>query len=66
MIAETSMVLDCSVIICAYTDRRWDQLALAYRTAAAQLADHDQLIVVIDHHPRLLEPVPSPSSNGRW
>ena len=50
MIAETTPVLDFSVIICAYTDRRWDQLKLGYQVAAAQLRTDDQLIVVIDHN----------------
>lgn len=58
MIAEAAPVLDgsisCSVIICAYTERRWDQLELAYRTSADQAREGDEVIVVIDHNPDLL------------
>ena len=44
---------DLSVIICAYTDRRWDQLKLGYEVAADQLRTDDQLIIVIDHNENL-------------
>jgi len=50
VIVGTTPVLDCSVIICAYTDRRWDQLELGYAAVAAQLGENDQLIIVIDHN----------------
>ena len=52
MIAQTSPV-SCSVVICAYTDRRWDQLVLGYRVTVSQLRAGDQLIVVIDHNDQL-------------
>ena len=43
----------CSVIICAYTDKRWDLLCKGYHASVAQLHPGDEVIVVIDHNPDL-------------
>jgi glycosyltransferase involved in cell wall biosynthesis len=43
----------CSVIICAYTDKRWDLLCKGYHASVAQLHPGDEVIVVIDHNPEL-------------
>jgi len=43
-----------SVVICAYTERRWDALAEAVTSVAAQTPAPLQTIVVIDHNPALL------------
>ena len=43
-----------SVIICAYTERRWDDLAAAVRSAAAQTLAPLEVIVVSDHNDALL------------
>lgn len=42
-----------SVVICAYTERRWHDLLAAHRSVVEQLGGHDELIVVIDHNDRL-------------
>jgi len=45
------------VIICAYTERRWDDLAAAVRSAIAQTVAPLEVIVVSDHNADLLERV---------
>jgi GT2 family glycosyltransferase len=44
-----------SVIICAYTERRWDDLAAAVRSAVDQSVAPLEVIVVSDHNLELLE-----------
>lgn len=46
---------DFSVIVCAYTDRRWDALVEAVESVLRQSVRARELIVVIDHNPALLE-----------
>jgi GT2 family glycosyltransferase/O-antigen/teichoic acid export membrane protein len=43
-----------TVVICAYTEHRWDSLVDAIRSMRIQRRRPDQLIVVIDHHEELL------------
>ena len=43
-----------TVVICAYTERRWDSLAGAIKSMVDQRRRPDQLIVVIDHNEELL------------
>lgn len=43
-----------SVIICCYTEDRWELLGTAIDSAARQLGPDDELIVVVDHNPALL------------
>ena len=43
-----------SVVVCAYTERRWDVLTQALSAAAAQLGPGDELLLVIDHNDALL------------
>lgn len=40
----------CSVIVCAYTERRWEQIVAGCAAAAVQLREGDQLVLVIDHN----------------
>ncbi len=47
--------LDFTVVICAYTEDRWLELTTALASLRAQTAPARELIVVIDHNPRLLE-----------
>jgi GT2 family glycosyltransferase len=47
--------LDLSVIICAYSDQRWDDLAAAVTSLRRQTTPPGEIIVVIDHNPALLE-----------
>jgi GT2 family glycosyltransferase len=44
-----------SVVICAYSDRRWDALVQAVTSVQAQTRPPEETIVVIDHNPALLE-----------
>ncbi|WP_193046533.1 glycosyltransferase family 2 protein [Mycolicibacterium baixiangningiae] len=51
---EQPTVPKISLIICAYTDRRWPDLVRSVDAATEALADGDQLILVIDHNEVLL------------
>jgi GT2 family glycosyltransferase len=44
-----------SVIICAFTEQRWDELERAVRCVSEQSPAPDEIILVIDHNPQLLE-----------
>lgn len=48
-------VQDISVIICAYTEKRWDQLVAAVNSVKQQTVQPREIIVVIDHNDALLE-----------
>jgi len=50
-------VLDVSVIICAYTDKRWYDLVAAIESIQEQSVPPREIIVVIDHNPSLQERV---------
>lgn len=51
----TASVLDVSVVICAYTEARWDDLVAAVQSLTAQSYRPLEVIVVIDHNPALLQ-----------
>lgn len=44
-----------SVVICAYTERRWAELQAAVASVERQTRPAHELIVVIDHNPALLD-----------
>lgn len=44
-----------SVVICAFTLRRWDDLVRVVGAVAAQSVPVEQTVLVIDHNPELLE-----------
>jgi GT2 family glycosyltransferase len=46
-----------SVVVCAYADRRWDDLVAAVASAAAQTVAPLETVVVVDHNPALLDRV---------
>ncbi len=46
-----------AVIICAYTDHRWQQLVEAIESVQIQSLPANEIIVVIDHNPTLLQRV---------
>jgi len=46
-----------SVIICAYTEDRWNDLFAAVESVQQQILPPDEIIVVIDHNPSLLKRV---------
>ncbi len=45
---------DVSVVICAYTEQRWDELLAAVRSVQGQSLAASEIIVVIDNNPALL------------
>ena len=49
------IVTDASVIICAYTERRWENVLAALESVHAQSVPPAEIILVIDHNERLLE-----------
>jgi GT2 family glycosyltransferase len=48
-------MLKFTVIICAYTEDRWDDLISSVSSVRAQSYPPDQIIIVIDHNRRLLD-----------
>jgi len=44
-----------SVVICAYTERRWDDIVAAVASVRAQTRPPARTILVVDHNPPLLE-----------
>lgn len=48
------MADEISVVICAYTEKRWNELTAAIASAQSQTFAPEEIIVVIDHNPSLL------------
>ena len=55
------MTISTSVVICAYTEKRWDQLIAAVESVEVQHEPVGQIVLVIDHHDRLLS-----KASERW
>ena len=55
MSAMTKPGLQASVIICAYTQERWENLKAAVTSIHHQETPAGEIILVIDHNPELLE-----------
>jgi glycosyltransferase involved in cell wall biosynthesis len=53
----TSERVRFSVVICAYTEQRWDDLVAAVESLRVQTHSPDEIILVIDHNPALAERV---------
>jgi GT2 family glycosyltransferase len=53
----TSNAIDVSVVICAYTERRWDELVACVDSIRRQSYQPKEIIVVVDHNPGLLSRV---------
>lgn len=51
----TDIPLHVSVVICAYTEARWDSMMAGVASLQSQTIVPLEIIVVIDHNPRLLE-----------
>lgn len=49
----TRIAPDVSVAICAYTEERWDDLSAAVDSVQQQVVAPSEVIVVVDHNPRL-------------
>ncbi|MFM8320498.1 MAG: glycosyltransferase family 2 protein, partial [Chloroflexota bacterium] len=47
--------MSVTVLICAYTEKRWDELAQAVRSAQNQELSPDEVVLVVDYNPALLE-----------
>jgi GT2 family glycosyltransferase len=46
--------MNATVVICSYSAARWELLVDAVESVLEQLADGDDLVVVVDHNPQLL------------
>ncbi len=57
--------LSATVVICAYSERRWELLTQAVAEVSRQLRPGDELLVVIDHAPQLLGPAKSRFTDAR-
>ena len=55
------MGVTTSVVICAYTEKRWDQLVAAVESVQAQDEPVGQIVLVLDHHDGLLD-----KASERW
>ena len=44
-----------SIVICAYTEKRWDELISSIKSVMQQSLPPDEIILVIDHNPKLFE-----------
>jgi glycosyltransferase involved in cell wall biosynthesis len=55
MTNREKIMLDVSVIICAYTEERWDDLVAAVESVRRQTIPAWEIMVVIDHNPKLLQ-----------
>src|SRR5918911_3937810 len=51
----TCRMTTVSVVICAYSERRWNDLAAALDSVRSQTRRATEIVVVVDHNPRLLE-----------
>lgn len=47
--------LPVTVVVCAYTERRWDQIRNAVDSVLGQCPRPEQVILVVDHNPGLAE-----------
>jgi glycosyltransferase involved in cell wall biosynthesis len=52
-----------SVVVCAYTERRWDQVVACLASLAEQQRVPDEIVLVIDHNDELLARARSAYSN---
>lgn len=48
------MATSVAVVICTYSEDRWDIFVKAVESAQAQTLPPDQIVIVVDHNPRLL------------
>jgi len=45
----------CTVVVCVYTERRWDDIARGVAALARQTRPAIQVVMVVDHNPQLLD-----------
>ncbi len=53
--ASTHSIVPVSVVVCVYTDRRWDLMLQAIDALVAQDPAPAEVVVVVDHNPELAE-----------
>jgi glycosyltransferase involved in cell wall biosynthesis len=53
LVPDPVVMPSCAVVICAYTEARWDDTLRAVRSVQAQQPPASELIVVVDHNPVL-------------
>jgi len=47
----------CTVVVCVYTERRWDDIVRGVAALARQTQPANQVVLVVDHNPQLLDRV---------
>jgi GT2 family glycosyltransferase len=52
--SNRGVAVTVTVIVCAYTEDRWDQIKAAVASVRHQMTGPDQVLLVIDHNDRLL------------
>jgi glycosyltransferase involved in cell wall biosynthesis len=52
--SRSGLSSDISVVLCAYTEERWDDLLVAVRSVREQSTVAREIIIVIDNNPKLL------------
>ena len=52
--AVTAAGRDVSVVVCAYTERRWHELEAAVASVRAQTLQPREILLVVDHNPALV------------
>jgi GT2 family glycosyltransferase len=51
--ARQAAFLPVSIVVCAYTERRWEQIRAAIQSCLSQIPAPQQVLLVIDHNPEL-------------
>jgi GT2 family glycosyltransferase len=51
--SDRAALATSAVVVCAYTERRWDDVRAAIASLAAQTHRPDQVLLVVDHNPGL-------------
>jgi glycosyltransferase involved in cell wall biosynthesis len=52
---KPTLIVEISIVICAYTEERWDELLAAVESVQKQTIHPFEILVVIDHNPSLYE-----------
>lgn len=60
-----SLPASVAVIICAYTEKRWEDVLSAYRSLTEQSVLADEIVIVIDHNEALLHRLTVALPNAR-
>ena len=47
--------LGVSVVICAYTEKRWEQTCAAIKSVLSQDPEPAEVLLVVDHNPAMAE-----------